>query len=105
MNKILLIIQREYLSRVKKRSFIVLTILVPVLFIGMFGLIGYLAVKGDDLGDKKKVQVIDENGAFINKLKNTGSIEYSYSNNNYAAAKTTFIKDGYNYLLHIPMWV
>ena len=102
MKKILLIIQREYLSRVRKKSFIVLTILVPVLFIGMFALIGYLAVKGDDFGDKKKIEVVDESGTFINKLKNTGSIEYSYSNDNYANAKTTFIKAGYNYLLHIP---
>ena len=62
MNKILLIIQREYLSRVKKKSFLVLTFLVPVLFIGMFAILGYLAVKGDDLGDDKKVQVIDMSG-------------------------------------------
>jgi ABC-2 type transport system permease protein len=102
MKKILLIIQREYLTRVRKKSFIVLTILVPVLFIGMFAIIGYLAVKGDGLADKKKVEVIDESGLFTGKLKNTGSIEYSYSTDNYTAAKTKFSKDGYNYLLHIP---
>jgi len=102
MNKILLIIQREYLTRVRKKSFIVLTILVPVLFIGMFAIIGYLAVKGDDLADKKKVEVIDESGLFAGNLKNTGSIEFSYTKDNYANAKTKFIKDGYNYLLHIP---
>lgn len=102
MNKILLIIQREYLSRVKKKSFIVLTILVPVLFIGMFALIGYLAVKGDDLGDDKKIQVIDESGTFSGKLKNTQSITYVYTTGNYDSAKASFIEDGYNFLLHIP---
>jgi ABC-2 type transport system permease protein len=102
MNKIWLIIQREYLSRVKKKSFIVLTILVPVLFIGMFALIGYLAVKGDDLADEKKVQVIDETGEFTGKLKNTHSITFIYSTANFERAKTTFIDSGYAFLLHIP---
>ena len=36
MHKILLIIKREYLSRVRKRSFIVMTILGPLLFAGIF---------------------------------------------------------------------
>jgi ABC-2 type transport system permease protein len=102
MNKILLIIQREYLSRVKKKSFIVLTILVPVLFIGMFAIIGYLAVKGDDLGDEKKVQVIDESGTFTGKLKNTHSITFVYTNDNIATARNTFTDKGYSLLLHIP---
>lgn len=102
MHKVLLIIQREYLSRVKKKSFIVLTILVPVLFIGMIATVSYLAVKGDAFGDEKKIQVVDENGSFAGKLKNTGSIQYSYSTESYATAKGKFIDEGYNYLLHIP---
>lgn len=102
MNKILLIIQREYLSRVKKKSFIVLTILVPMLFMGMFAMIGYLAVKGDDLGDEKKVQVIDESGEFNNKLVNSKSVVYVFSNDNFDTARKKFIENGYSFLLHIP---
>ena len=70
MNKILLIIQREYFSRVKKKSFVIMTFLVPILFIGMFGLIGYLVAKQNDLGDKKKIEVVDESGMFRSKMKN-----------------------------------
>ncbi len=102
MNKILLIIQREYLSRVKKKSFIVLTILVPMLFMGMFAMIGYLAVKGDDLGDEKKVQVIDESGEFAGKLVNAKSVVYVFSNDNFDTARKNFIEKGYSFLLHIP---
>ncbi len=102
MNKILLIIQREYLSRVKKKSFIVLTILVPILFIGMFALIGYLAVKGDDLAEKKTVQVIDESGKFKEKLKSTNSVTYEYSDETFEFAKARFLESDYNFLLHIP---
>ena len=48
MNKILLIIQREYFSRVKKKSFIWMTILVPTLFIGMYAFLGYLLANVDE---------------------------------------------------------
>src|ERR1019366_2401377 len=102
MHKILLIIQREYLSRVKKKSFLVLTFLVPVLFIGMFVLVGYLAAKQNELGDKKKVEVVDESGIFRNKLKNSGTIEYSFTTDKYTTAKDSFLKSGYDYLLYVP---
>jgi ABC-2 type transport system permease protein len=102
MNKIWLIIQREYLSRVKKKSFLIMTFLVPVLSIGMFALIGYLVAKQNDLGDKKKVEVVDESGMFKNKLKSSGTIAYTYSAEPYSAAKASFIKAGYDYLLYVP---
>ena len=101
MNKILLIIQRDYFSRVKKKSFILMTILVPVLFIGMISLIAYIAVKQDDFGDKKKIEVVDESGRFFSKMKNDNTVAYTAANN-YETAKRTFIKDGYDYLLYIP---
>jgi len=102
MNKIWLIIQREYLTRVKKKSFIYLTILVPVLFIGMGAGAAYLAVKGDELGDEKKIQVIDESGTFTGKLKDKGSISYVYSTESYESAKAKFKDSDYAFLLHIP---
>ncbi len=102
MNKIWLIIQREYISRVKKKSFLVMTFLVPVLSMGMMALIIYLVAKQDDLCDKKKVEVVDESGMFRNKLKSSGSIEYSYSADNYATAKAGLLKSGYDYLLYVP---
>ena len=102
MDKILLIIQREYLSRVKKKSFIVMTFLVPVLFIGMIALIGFLVAKQNDLGDKHKIEVVDESGRFMNKLKSTPVITYVVAKGGYTAAKSTFIKEGYDYLLYIP---
>ncbi len=98
MHKILLIIRREYLSRVTKKSFLVVTFVVPLLFMGMFGLIGYLSVTQ---GETKKVQVVDESGWFVNKLKGSSSIEYTFADN-YQQAKAHFVKDGYDYLLHIP---
>lgn len=102
MNKIWIIIQREYLSRVKKKSFLVLTILVPIISIGSFALIFYLAMKGDEIGGVKKVQVIDESGTFSGRLTNGRSITYVYSADKYEAAKAKMAENGYDFLLHIP---
>ena len=101
MNKILLIIKREYLTRVMKKSFLLVTFLVPVLFMGMTSLVVYLAVTQGGVGDKKKVEVVDESGWFVNKLAGNQAIEYTFATN-YADAKSTFIKQGYDYLLYIP---
>ena len=102
MNKILLIIQREYLSRVKKKSFLVITFLVPVLFIAMYSAIIYLAVNPDVLGDKKKIQVIDESGWFANQLKSSATMQFTYDTTKYAVVKSNFLKSDYDYLLYIP---
>lgn len=101
MNKILLIIRREYMTRVKKKSFIIMTFAVPLLFIAMIGLVTWLIAK-DSMGEHKKVEVVDESGMFKNELKNTDNITYVYSNDSYAAAKNDFKKSDNDYLLYIP---
>ena len=62
MNKILLIIQREYITRVRKKAFIVMTLLVPALFAGMFAVIALVANEKDQT--MHIVYVIDNNGSF-----------------------------------------
>ncbi len=61
MNKILLIIQREYLTRVRKKTFIISTILFPLLYLGLIFGLGYLGSKGQT---RLKVAVIDSSGYF-----------------------------------------
>lgn len=101
MNKILLIIKREYLTRVMKKSFLLVTFLVPVLFMGMMALVVYLAVTQGGLGDTKKVEVVDESGWFANKLTSSKTIKYTFVSD-YAEAKKSFVKEGYDYLLYVP---
>ena len=68
MNKIILIIKREYFSRVKKKSFLVMTFLVPMLIIGMYALIFALSIQGGD--NIPAVEIIDESGLFNKALEN-----------------------------------
>lgn len=61
MNKILLILKREYLTRVRKRTFIISTILFPLLYLGLIFGTGYITAK---TGSKLHIAVIDSSGYF-----------------------------------------
>jgi len=99
MNKIWLIIQREYLTRVKKRSFIVMTILGPLLMAGIMIVPIWLAMNTNEV---KTVGVIDQTGIFFEKFKNTDDIRFHYMVSDIASAKSEFKKSGDYALLVIP---
>ena len=66
MKKILLIIKREYLTRVKKKSFIILTILGPVLMAALMIVPVFIAKMSDE---RSEIIVLDENGIFYNSRR------------------------------------
>lgn len=78
MNKIILIIQREYLSRVKKKSFLLMTFLVPLFFIGMYVGVFFLTKKSFE-DAKGIVYVIDDTNEIASQLENTGNITFTVS--------------------------
>lgn len=73
MKKILLVIQREYLTRVRKKSFWVLTILVPILIAALYAIPILLATKPIE---KSTVLVVDETGLFTQSFQSTDEIDY-----------------------------
>jgi ABC-2 type transport system permease protein len=90
MNKLVLIIQREYFSRVKKKSFIIMTILGPLLMAGVLIVPVWLAMR--DKTDHQ-ILVLDHSGLFIEKLTNTPEIKFTYGAESIASAKLK-LKDG-----------
>lgn len=101
MNKILLIIQREYLSRVKKKSFLLTTFLVPLLFIGMYAIIFYVALNNQE--PTTIVQVIDDSGFIINELKDTEHLIFTKATGSTEMIKKSLEKGEKNtVLLLIP---
>ena len=75
MNIILLIIQREYLTRVKKKSFIVMTILGPLLMGGLIAGFAYLSMnQGDSIS---MIRVVDETGVLAGKLTNSKTVIFT----------------------------
>lgn len=99
MNKILLIIRREYMTRVKKRSFVVMTILGPLLMAAIMIVPIYLATMSNEM---KTVSVIDETGFFYGKFKDSESIRFHYLVSDIGSAKSSFSQSGDYALLYIP---
>lgn len=99
MDKILLIIRHEYLKRVKKKSFIVMTLLTPILMASIYIIPIVLAMQKDDL---KKVEFIDESGLIGPKFTNTEEVEFMASKEKIADAKNKFPTSGMDALIYIP---
>lgn len=100
MNKIWLIIQREYISRVKKKSFLVTTLLIPILMFGLIATMAYMAAKSEQ---KEAIAVIDESGVFINKM-DTSSSSYTITyiaDDTHENYTTLLEKNKCDILLHI----
>lgn len=99
MKKILLIIRREYLTRVKKRSFIIMTILGPLLMAGIVIVPIYIATTTNET---KQVGVIDETGLFFEKFKDSDNVRFHYLTTDIQSAKEAFGKSNDYALLYIP---
>ena len=101
MHKIWLIIKREYSTRVKKKSFLLLTILVPVIIIGFYAAIIAIAING--ASEKETVAVIDNAGLFDNNREPAGNLSFDYiPGETEDSYKIKYKEKGYKYFLHVP---
>jgi len=80
MNKIFLVVNREYLSRVKKRSFLLTTFLVPLLFIGMYIGVFYLTKESFE-NSHAIVHVVDNSASISKSLTNNKNLTFTISSN------------------------
>ncbi len=77
MNKTAIIIKREYLTRVRKKSFIIMTILAPLLMASMVILIPVIMLSGDK--DYKTIAIVEENTTiFKNIIPDTKNEKFIY---------------------------
>jgi ABC-2 type transport system permease protein len=99
MNKIWLIIQREYLSRVKKKSFIIMTILGPILMATVI-IAPVMIAKWSD--ETKTVGIVDESGFFTDAFKDTDKLKFKTLHLDINDAKAQRTKLGCDIILYIP---
>ena len=100
MNKIFIIIQREYLSRVKKRSFLILTFLTPVLIAGIYAFMIWMMLKDDT--EKRTIAVINES-ELVEPVQSKEYTTFNYlENTSFEDAKTQIESKGYYAILVIP---
>lgn len=103
MSKIGLIIEREYMTRVKQKSFLLTTILVPIVIIAFYAIIIAVSISGDS--KTQKIAILDNAGLFEGKIAPgkddkatydfiTGETEQSY--------KAKYVQEGYNIFVYVP---
>jgi ABC-2 type transport system permease protein len=97
--KILLIIQREFLSRVKKKSFLIMTILGPVLMAGVILSRFWLEMIPEE---PQTIAIVDETKLFSGKLIENEGVKFEFLNKEIILAKKDFYTIDNNILLYIP---
>lgn len=101
MNHLSLIIKREYLTKVRNKSFIIMTFLSPIIFVGIFALVAYLSSLNNDT--VRNISVLDESGFFTEEFNSTPHTRYDILTNVSLeeAKKQAETKEVYG-LLYIP---
>ncbi|MDQ2719096.1 MAG: ABC transporter permease [Bacteroidota bacterium] len=96
MDKIWLVIKREYLTRVRNKTFILSTILLPLFFIGFIFASAYFSINSEET---QKVAVMDNNGIFKNSFQSDKVITYEFPSD---VDANNFKEKGYSAFLKIP---
>lgn len=100
-NNISLIIAREYITRVRKKSFIIITILMPVLLAAVI-VLPVLLVMQSEKGQHANVLVVDDTEMFINSFESTDNTTFSYSSGDIESLKKdAFDNEKYDCVFHI----
>lgn len=102
MNKTGLIISREYFTRVRKKSFLLTTILVPIVIVGFYAAIIAISMKDDT--SQVKVAVLDESGLLNDSsAAKFNSLQLSFVKNETEESYTKKYKaQGYDAFLYLP---
>ncbi|RZJ29272.1 MAG: ABC transporter permease, partial [Flavobacterium sp.] len=100
MSTLTLIIKREFIAKVRNKSFIVMTFLSPLIFVGIGVLVGFLSTLK---GDQKRIAIHDETGLFAKEFKSTDEFRYmDLSSVDVKTLKDSIIAERYDGLLLIP---
>nr|WP_314896502.1 ABC transporter permease [uncultured Flavobacterium sp.] len=104
MSIISLIIKREFIAKVRNKSFIVMTFLSPLLFVGIAAFVGYLSSMK---ADTKRIAIHDESGLFVKEFTSKNDVKSEYKYLDLSLIDLKFLKDSianesYQGLLYIP---
>ena len=101
MNHLPLIIKREYLAKVKNKSFILMTFLSPLIVVALLSLVAYLTSVNNE--KVRTITVLDESGFLNETLVSTDQMIYEYlSDISLEEAKKVSIENNSYGLLHLP---
>ena len=100
MSKVGLIIRREYITRVRKRSFIIMSILGPLIFAAFMIIPAWMAMSEDQ--EVKKIAIVDSSNLFMNVIPETEYLKFDYLfNTGLSEIKDNYKQGGYYGVLFI----
>ena len=99
MNKILLVIQREYMTRVLKKSFWISSLLAPVLITAIYAIPIWLAMKDKEV---KKVAILDQSHLWKASDLQDKELVFTFVSKSETAFKTQFAAEGYDAFVSVP---
>lgn len=101
MNKTIIILKREYLTRVTKKSFIITTLLIPLFMVAIMIIPAWLATRDDK--QERKIAVYDESSLFLGQLGEEGFTKYHFiDRQKYNQLKDNLASGEFYALLYIP---
>ena len=100
MDKLWLIIKREYLTRVKRRSFIIATLLTPLAFAVFFVVVGLIFQYESD--DTRRIAIIDEGNVLKKSIKDEKNLYFKFVDVELEVLKDNFEEFDYDGILVIP---
>ena len=101
MNHFALITKREFLNKVKNKSFIIMTFLSPLIMVAIFALVAYLTQLNND--NVRIISVLDESKLFESEFKSTENTKYDVLTNISLDDAKIIVQESENYgLLYIP---
>ncbi len=100
MNKILLVIQREYVTRVLKKSFWISSLLAPVLITAIYAIPIWLAMKDKE---QKQIAIFDQSHLLKSADLQDKELVFTFTNVPEQVYKTQFAKSGYDAFVSIPV--
>src|SRR5574343_1802061 len=99
MNKTWIIAQREFMTRVRKKTFLLSTILMPLLIFGFYAVLIYFQVSSNNY----KIAVLDPSGVFQNKIETKDAdITFNFVQLDTATLRGKVEKGEYNGYLLVP---
>jgi ABC-2 type transport system permease protein len=99
MKKILLILQREYLVRVQKKSFVIMTLLGPLLIAAIYAVPVFLALRENKV---RNIAVVDESGLLKDTFKGSKQLVFTPIGNSLQTGKQAVLDEKYYAVLYVP---
>lgn len=101
MNKIWLIIKREFITRVKSKAFLLGTFLAPLAMVAFFAVIGFVMSRGSD--EKRTIAVIDESDVLKGAIESSENITFDISSKSFKELLKDYEEEKIDGILEIPV--